>query len=174
MRSSSAIVVAQLRIVIDLYAGVPTILLRRLFVRCRAEPLRVDHADARPHLVDAGPWVEYLHRRRRIDPDEEDRVAVVHVRLVAEALRPMPDDRSELRSRQDEDRDQLAVELERLGQRFLKLALDLGRRAVGAQDHVAASDVRGDLGVAERLEELAQCRHRHLVPAADVDPAQED
>ena len=34
MRSSSAIVVAQLRIVIDLYAGVPTILPRRLFVRC--------------------------------------------------------------------------------------------------------------------------------------------
>ena len=33
MRSRSAIVVAQLRIVIDLYAGVPMILLRRLFVR---------------------------------------------------------------------------------------------------------------------------------------------
>jgi hypothetical protein len=28
--------------------------------------------------------------------------------------------------------------------------------------------------VAVRLEELAQRRHRHLVPAADVDPAQED
>ena len=33
MRSRSAIVVCQLRIVIDLYAGVPTILPRRLFVR---------------------------------------------------------------------------------------------------------------------------------------------
>ena len=140
----------------------------------RAQPLRVDHALARPHLVDAGPRVEDLHRRRRVDPHEEDRVAVVRVRLVAEALRPIPDDGPELRSRQDQDRDQLAVELEGLGERVLELSLDRGRRAIGAQDHVAAGDVRGDLRVAVRLEELAQGRHRHLVPAADVDAAQED
>ena len=45
-----------------------------------AQPLRVDHAGPRPHLVDAGPRVEDLHRRRRVDIDEEDRVAVVRLR----------------------------------------------------------------------------------------------
>ena len=52
---------------------------------------------------------------------------MVRLRLVAEALRPLPDDRTELGQRQDVDRDQLAIELEGLGQRFLELALDRGR-----------------------------------------------
>ena len=107
-------------------------------------------------------------------PDEEDRVAVVRLRMVAEALRTLPDDGAKLGQRQDQHRDQLAVELEGLRERFLELPLDRGRGAIGAQDHVAAGDVGGDLRVAVRLEEVAQGRHRHLVPAADVDPAQED
>src|SRR3954447_2619159 len=94
--------------------------------------------------------------------------------MVAEALRPLLDDGAELRVRQDEDRDQLTVELEGLGQRFLELSLDLYRGPVGGQDHVAAGDVGRDLRVAVRLEELAEGPHRDLVPAADVDPAQED
>ena len=56
----------------------------------------------------------------------------------------------------------------------LQLALDRGGRSAGAHDHVAAGDVGRDLRVAMRLEELAQRRHRHLVPATDVDAAQED
>src|SRR6185369_4341299 len=92
----------------------------------RAEPLRVDHALAGPHRVDAGPRVEDLQRGRRVDAHEEDRVAVVPIRLVAEALRSIPHHGSELRPSQDEDRDQLTVELEGLREGFLQLALDRG------------------------------------------------
>ena len=84
------------------------------------------------------------------------------------------DDGPELVPRQDEDRDQLAVEFEGPGERVLEIALDRACRSIGAQDHVAAGDVRGHLRVGVRLEELAQSRHRYLVPATDVDTAQED
>src|SRR4029079_2037090 len=91
-----------------------------------AEPLRVDDALAGPHAVDAGSRIEHRHRRRGVDARQEDRIAVVRLGMVTEALGPAIDDRPQLRLTGYEDGDELAVETERLGQRRLDPALDLG------------------------------------------------
>ena len=67
----------------------------------------------------------------------------------------------------------LGIERERGGQGLLDLARDRRGLEVRVQDDVAARDVGRDVGEPEALEESPQRRHRDLVPAADVDPAEE-
>ena len=99
-----------------------------------AETLRVDDAIAWPDTVDAGAWVEDLHRRCRIYPDQEDRIAVKALGMLAKAFRLAVHDNLELGASQDEDCDELAVEPEGPGQCRFDLPLDLTRWTIGAED----------------------------------------
>jgi hypothetical protein len=59
------------------------------------------------------------------------------------------------------------------GKGLLELSLGRGGGQCTSEDDVAALDVRAHVGEPERLDELAQRRHRDAVPAADVDGAQQ-
>ncbi len=87
----------------------------------RADALGIDDALARPHPIDPFARCEDLHGLRDGDPHQEDHVAVELGGLVAEALRPILDDRLELLLRQQQHADGRAVELEALGQALLDL-----------------------------------------------------
>ena len=78
----------------------------------RAEASGVDHAIAGPDPVDTLSWLEDGHGFGRIDAHEEDPVAVVDARLLAETLGLLAHDRFELVARQDENLDELGIELE--------------------------------------------------------------
>src|SRR5687767_257205 len=62
----------------------------------RAETLRVDHAVTRPDLVDTFSRIEDGECLCRITVHQEDRIAVISARLLAETLGLVPDDAFEL------------------------------------------------------------------------------
>ena len=89
------------------------------------------------------------------------------VRLVG--IRVVGDGPGQLRAGQDHDP---ALDAQLGGDRLLQAGAR--RRVVAGREHdVAAGDVGGHLGVAERLDEGPQRGHRHAFVRPEVDPAQE-
>jgi hypothetical protein len=136
--------------------------------------LRVDHAIARPNGIDVGARVEDLHRLGGPDPDQEDGVTEVGIRVLAETVGLVADDRPQLGRGEHENIDSFAVEVERRRQGGLDLRLDFVGRLVRPQHHVAARDIGRYVDITEALQEPSQAGHRHGVPATHIDPAQED
>lgn len=139
----------------------------------RAEALGVDGTLARPHGVDSLARAERAHRFLRRSFHEEDDVAVVRVRLLAESLRLVFHDRFQLRMAQYRHRDRRRSFLEERGQFLLDHRLDLLRCFIRSHDDVAARDVRAHVFQSQLLQVLLQLRHGQDAVAADVDAAQE-
>src|SRR3990172_8911523 len=107
----------------------------------RAEALRVDHTIARPDSIDSLPWTEYRHCPSRLDTHQEDRIAVIHIGLLAKAFGPVVDNSAELIGSQHQGLDEFTVKSEALGQSFFNPSSDLIGALMGSENHIATGNV---------------------------------
>jgi hypothetical protein len=122
--------------------------------------------------VDTLARTEYRHSLGRIDVHQKDGIAMVFLRLFAEAFGLAINDRPKLAAAQHQDFDEFAVKLEASGQSGFNPGSNLGSGLVRGQQNVATGNVCRHLGEAQVFQASLQARHGYDVLAAHIDAAQ--